>query len=70
MIPVQGAQVLNLVRELDPRATTKDPTYCNQDLAQPNKEIFVLKKEEPTSASNFIITRRGWVSQSSNGPVI
>ena len=36
---MQGAQVPSLVRELD-------PTCCNLDPAQPNKEIILRKREK------------------------
>ena len=40
---MQGAWIQSLVRELYPHATTKDPTYCNEDPAQPKwkqKPVF------------------------------
>ena len=39
MLPMQGAWVPSLVRELNLTKKLKDPACCNQDLAQPNKYI-------------------------------
>ena len=44
-----------------PHTTTKDPTYCNKDPSQPNKET--LKKEDGSSS---LTHRRGVCNYDSN----
>ena len=51
MLPIQGAKVQSLVRELDPTYPTKDASCCNKERRSQNSQInkyLNLKKKKRT----------------------